>query len=184
MKGYSIAYMISLLLVLVGALNWLLVGTMDLDIARVIFPGMPWIVYVAVGLAGIALVTMSGPRDLFLPFLGNSAFPTSVLLDDSSPPDADRAIKVPAPPGARVVYWAAEASAREPVENPWDAYGRYKNAGVAIADASGHATLKVRCPAAYKVPGIMGQKTLRPHVHYRIAMKHGFFGSVETAYMS
>jgi uncharacterized membrane protein YuzA (DUF378 family) len=184
MAGYGLAYMISIFLVLVGALNWLLVGTLDFDIARVIFPGMPAIVYIAVGLAGLALIFMTGPRDVFLPFLGKTAFPTSVLLEDSSPPDADRALKVPAPPGARVVYWAAEASARDPVENPWDAYGRYKNAGVAIADASGHATLKVRHPAAYKVPGMLGPRTLRPHVHYRVTTKHGMFGPVETAYMS
>lgn len=183
MKGYGLAQMISMLLVLVGALNWLLVGTLDFDIAQALLPGFPWVIYIAVGLAGLALVFLTGPRDVFLPFLGKTVFPTSVLLEDSSPPDADKAIKVPAPAGARVVYWAAESTAKDIVENPWDAYGKYKNAGVAVADAGGHATLKVRTPAAYKVPGLLGPKALKPHVHYRIAKKDGAFGSVETAYM-
>lgn len=54
---------ISLTLVIVGALNWLLVGVFQFDLVAFIFGNMTWlsrIVYTLVGLCGIYLISFYG----------------------------------------------------------------------------------------------------------------------------
>ena len=78
-----------------------------------------------------------------------------------------------------MLYWAAEPANKDLHElNDWQhAYLAYRNAGVAIGDKSGVATLKVRKPQPYKVP-IKGN--LSPHIHYRKCMGAGLIGRVHT----
>lgn len=63
MKKLNTIEVISLVLVLVGALNWLLVGLFSFDLVATIFGEMTTvsrIVYVLVGLAAIYLIPVSG----------------------------------------------------------------------------------------------------------------------------
>ncbi|MCA9372265.1 DUF378 domain-containing protein [Candidatus Woesebacteria bacterium] len=51
--------MLSFLLVVVGALNWLLVGLLDFNLVTALFGSLPMLenlVYILVGLAGLYLV--------------------------------------------------------------------------------------------------------------------------------
>lgn len=55
-------YWLTIILVVVGALNWGLVGLFDLDLVALIFGAMSMlsrIVYVLVGLAGVYLLVIS-----------------------------------------------------------------------------------------------------------------------------
>lgn len=56
-------YQIAFILVLIGAVNWLLVGLFQLDIAAALFNGMDSIlsriVYIIIGLAGLILIYSS-----------------------------------------------------------------------------------------------------------------------------
>ena len=55
----KILYLVSLTLVLVGALNWLLFGAMGIDLIAILFGTMPTvarIIYILVGLSGIYLL--------------------------------------------------------------------------------------------------------------------------------
>jgi protocatechuate 3,4-dioxygenase beta subunit len=62
--------------------------------------------------------------------------------------------------------------------NDWrQAYLKFKNAGVVTANEQGVAILKFRKPQGYTVPT---KGALPPHVHYRVCMKDGFLGRVET----
>ena len=127
---------------------------------------------------GAAALSVAFVRDFYLPFLGESVMPCSVL-EPKVPENADTEVKVLVKPGDKVLYWAAEPG-NESIKNLQDwrqAYLGYHNAGVAIADADGFATLKVRHPQPYKVPL---RDALEAHVHYRICMHDGFIGAVKT----
>ena len=53
----------ALTLVIIGALNWLLVGIFKLDIVAVIFGNLTWlsrIIYTSIGLGGLYLISLYG----------------------------------------------------------------------------------------------------------------------------
>ena len=131
--------------------------------------------FLAIAVAALSLAFF---RDTYLPFLGSSVVPCDVL-QLHTPEGASLSVKVVAKPGAKVLYWAAEPENKDLHETQdWrHAYLGFKNAGVALADDDGIATLKVRAPQAYTVP-LKG--TLSPHVHYRVCHGGHMLGPVET----
>lgn len=148
-------------------------------------PQVTGILYLMSGLALLASVYLLSKSRMFLPFLGEAVFPTSVLVPDEHLCErtiASRPLRVTVntpdtPDGYMVVYWASNPSANT-ISTPQEAYKDTKNAGVArIMDGS--ATLLLACPSQYKV---MGNRTLKRHVHYRIQSKlgSGMFGPVKT----
>ena len=53
----------ALTLVIIGALNWLLVGIFKLDIVAVIFGNLTWLsrsIYTIIGLCGLYLISLYG----------------------------------------------------------------------------------------------------------------------------
>lgn len=133
-------------------------------------------VYLAAGIAGILI---SLKRDNWLPFLGRAVFPHNIL-QQQAPQDATEEIIVNVKePNAKVIYWASNDTKNEttPV---FDAYGDFSNAGVAISNSNGDATLKVRKSTGYIVPN---GKHIKRHVHYRLAKdEYSMLGSVNTEY--
>lgn len=171
--------LLTLALIVIGALNWGLVGAFKFDLVRWFskktIKGLDTFIYLLVGVAAIVHLFS---RDYYLRFLGRAAFPCGAMLE-RIPVGADVRVSVSAPPGSNVVYWAAEPGA-DVKASPWIAYQENANSGVARADAHGVALLRVRNPVAYRVP-MRGE--LKPHVHYRICEKSGMTGRVETVYL-
>tara|TARA_Y100000389_G_scaffold2101_1_gene2114 strand:- start:64 stop:624 length:561 start_codon:yes stop_codon:yes gene_type:complete len=133
-------------------------------------------VYLAAGIAGLLIAFK---RDNWLPFLGRSVFPHSIL-QQQSPQDATQEITVNVKePNAKVIYWASKDTNNEttPV---FEAYDDFSNAGVAISNSNGDAILKVRKSTGYIVPN---GKYIKRHVHYRLAKdEYSMLGSVNTKY--
>lgn len=129
---------------------------------------------VLVSLVGAVYLGMN--RDFYLPFLGPTVVPTSVLKV-GVPADASVSISIDAPSNAtHVVYWAAGPSTA-PANNPMDAYRGFKNAGI-VEVAGNRATLRLACPGTYKI----GWGRLLPrHVHYRYVFNNGVMSAVKTA---
>jgi uncharacterized membrane protein YuzA (DUF378 family) len=173
--------LLTLFLVVVGALNWLLVGAFAFDAVAwaacsIGAPGLANVVYVLVGLSALVHIFS---RDYYLPFLGQTAYPCGSLVA-KTPDGATISVAVKVAPNVNVVYWAAEhANSNEIVKNPWMAYSEFANTGVAKADANGHAVLTVRKPTVYRVPPF-GRK-VSPHVHYRTCDSKGILGGIQTA---
>jgi len=171
-------YMIGALLLVIGGLNWGIVALTGGDLVSSIF-GRGSVVARGIFLVvALAAAFVAFKRDFYLPFLGETHVPCSVMAD-KVPEGADSVVSVRVRPGAKVVYWAAEP-ANEDMMSIVDyraAYLEYRNAGVATADADGNATLKVRTPQGYTVP-VKGQ--LPPHVHYRECDGRGFMKSIVT----
>jgi len=127
---------------------------------------------------GISAFALAFHRDTYLPFLGESVFPCSVL-GNQTPPGATRSMQVRVQPDSKVVFWASEPGDGH---GTWEqAYRGYQNAGVTTSDSSGMATLKVREPQGYSVP-FKGQ--LEPHIHFRVCGPTGFVGRIKTVYLS
>jgi len=126
--------------------------------------------------ACVASLTLMSSRTTYLPFLGEAVFPSTLLKEPSDPADATVTVEVNASPGAtHVAFWASESSAHV-VKNPWAAYDRYTNSGLAVV-RGGKATLHIRCPAQYAVRG----RVLPRHVHFREVYPSGIVGEVKTA---
>ena len=175
------AHKIAIVLLIVGGLNWLMVGAFDVDVVRAALGSgiLSSIVYIAVGIGALSVMFN---RDTYLPFLGESIAPCA-NLQDRVPPGATREVRVAVPSGSKVLYWASEpAAAGLETANSWkQAYGQYENAGIATADGNGVALLRVRDPQPYAVPW---KGKIDSHVHYRICQPNGFMSRVETAYVA
>ena len=177
----------SLVLVIVGALNWGFVGLFKIDLVSAVFGKLTPASRVVYALVGLSALLHIFSRDYYLPFLGAAAYPCGSLTP-KQPKGATRSVTVFVKPGANVIFWAAEPARAGPgfddnkvARNPWLAYDEYSNAGVARADNMGRATLRVRDPTAYQVPPY-GRK-LDAHVHYRVCDHAGMLGPVQTTYL-
>jgi uncharacterized membrane protein YuzA (DUF378 family) len=173
------AYKIAILFVIIGALNWLSIGLFDTNVVQAIVGRglVARFVYIFVGICALAIMF---DRDTYLPFLGQTVMPCSILVD-KTPADATAKVIVTAAPGSKVLFWAAEPALDSLKDVPtWDvAYSKYENIGVTTAGQDGVAVLRVRDPQPYRVPW---KGELEPHVHYRICEGNGMLGKVRTVY--
>lgn len=171
--------MITLLLIVVGALNWGLVGVFGFNlvtfVANYTFGWLENLVYILVGVSAVVHILS---RNYYLPFLGDAVFPCNSMVE-KVPANANTEVKIETTPNVNVIYWASESHDKV-VANPWLAYEQYSNAGVTRSDVNGMATLKFREPSAYKVAN--GMKTLQPHVHYRVCAFPGMLSEVKTVF--
>jgi uncharacterized membrane protein YuzA (DUF378 family) len=167
-KSYKInLHILLMVLVIVGSLNWGLVGIFNFDLVKQFGSlfgnkmqhNVSSFIYILVGMAALILLIQ---RDTFLPFLGHTVMPKPI---NEYKPSGDVITKKieNLPPNVKVIYWAALPSDKT-IDNPYDAYGEYTNQGVTTSDANGIATLTVQKPTDYKVP-LKG--TLKHHIHYR-----------------
>jgi len=134
-------------------------------------------------LIALAAIYVGTQRDSYLPFLGESVVPCSVLAD-KIPEHADVEVTVDhLKPGAKVIFWATEPATEGLAKiKDWQrAYLELANAGVATVTAAGTATLRIRKPQPYTVP-LWGR--LESHVHWRTCQDGGMMGPVQTTVVS
>ena len=172
----KLVFKVAMVLLIIGGLNWLAIGAFDVNVVRRVFG--EWFadyIYILVGFSAISIMCN---RDTYLPFLGPTIVPASVL-QDRSPPGATKEVKIITTPNTKVIYWAAEPANEllKDVQSWKEAYKHYDNAGVATANQEGVAILKVRPPQAYNVP-IRGK--IENHVHYRLCNDDGWLSRVHT----
>jgi uncharacterized membrane protein YuzA (DUF378 family) len=165
-------------LVIVGGLVWGVIGVGGPNIVASIF-GKRWPAYTIYTLVGLAALLLVFSRDTYLPFLGETVLPCS-LLAEQTPEHADTEVTVSQlHPGAKVLFWAAEPRTDGLGRiNDWrKAYLKFANAGVTTADEAGRAVLRFRNPQAYSVPF---KGNLPAHVHWRVCKEGGMIGPVQT----
>jgi uncharacterized membrane protein YuzA (DUF378 family) len=174
---YVWLHIVTISLVLIGALNWGAIGIFNYNFVNKIFKGFSLYIYVLVGLAALHLAIK---RDTYLSFLGWMAFPVS-LLKVSKPANSNVQVNVDADPDViKVVYWASNPSKHdEVVETPQKAYENNENVGVSEV-VNGKATLHFLCPSKYNVGYSVFERTLEKHVHYRFVYVNGWLSDVRT----
>jgi uncharacterized membrane protein YuzA (DUF378 family) len=168
----------AILLLVVGGLNMGSMVFFKKGAISMVFGKSAFLANLLFLLIGVSALSIALFRDSYLPFLGQTVLPCS-LLHPQSPVDSDTELQISARPGSKVLYWAAEPANHglQFIQNWKQAYGDFGNAGVTLANELGAATLRIRKPQTYTVP-IFG--TLAPHVHYRVCEQHGFVGPVQT----
>ncbi len=173
------AYIAALLLLIVGGMAWGWMAATGRNFVSKFFGSWAGIVYGLVGLSAL-FILMRG-RDAFLPFLGETVYPCSVM-QDKVPEGADTTVSVSVRPGAKVLYWASEPATDglKEIKSWREAYGSLENAGIATADKNGIAILKFRKPQPYTV-GM--NRVLETHVHYRQCSDGGFLEPVQTHFL-
>lgn len=131
-----------------------------------------------------AIIYLLFKKDTFLPFLGISFVPNNLIVEDKSPQGAniDYVLDMKGyENGTRIIYWAANKTDKI-VEDPFEAYKDYHNAGVAKV-VNGKAVVKIYCPDKYKVNHFgVHTSLIDKHFHYRIVFKDtGMMSPVMTA---
>lgn len=164
-----------------GAIVCLIFGAANANLITGLFGEglLSSVIFTLIGFAGLYFLLQ---RDFYLPFLGETVMPCSVL-EDRTPSGSDREVAIQVAPGAKVLYWAAEPANEDlkDIKDWKDAYTKFENVGVTTADEAGNAVLKVRTPQPYTVP-FKGR--IEPHVHYRVCEPRGFIGRVNTVFVS
>lgn len=170
---------LAVVLLIVGGLNWGLIATAKVNLVERVFGKGSILATSIYALVGLAALSLAFNRDTYLPFLGEAVLPCSIL-SEQAPLGATKSVVVQVEPGAKVIYWATEPGDNDALLT-WDkAYRDYRNAGVAVADNTGAATLKVREPQPYKVP-FKGR--LEQHIHFRVCGPSGFIGRIKTIFL-
>ena len=115
------------------------------------------------------IIYISSFKETFLNFLGNCAYPISLIPNAMYPSNTNFSMELDliAPNGTKVIYWASnnDKDKNHIFSNPIDAYGKYENSGVAIVN-NNKVVINIRCPNRYKIPS---GTILNQHIHYRIA---------------
>ena len=177
--------MFAIAIVLIGGVNWFavafgynLVESLNRVLSRVFHKrlSLDTIIYFVVGLCAIVLAF---DRTLWLPFLGESVLPSSLVSVTSAKASTNK-VDVHVRPNVKVAYWSANPGNNPdtPVE---EAYGKFENSGVVMSDDKGVATLSFEKGTEYIVPS---GKHLKSHVHYReLSGEYGMIGPVQTVFV-
>jgi len=132
----------------------------------------------------ILIIYISSFKEVFLPFLGNAVYPISLIPSELHPPNINYSTEryFNYPDGTKIIYWAAIGLNNDSIyNNPTDAYGNYKNSGVAIVN-NNKAVLHISCPNKYKIPS---GNILEKHIHYRVAFPNNpILSDVKTIYIN
>jgi hypothetical protein len=123
-------------------------------------------------LAGISIILLSIKKQTWLPFLGDTIIPSTLLPKTKNVGDTTI--------NTKVAYWSSLPSTDEKpsVEK---AYGDYTNAGVSKSDNNGFATLTFNKGTGYIVPS---GKFIKPHIHYReLNNEYSMIGPVKTVFL-
>lgn len=181
-------YLVCVILLIIGGLNWGLIGTFNLNIVKLInkytfeSPIFENIIYITVGIAAVYLSTK---KSFYLPFLGNTILPPSILKNTYNT-ESKINLTVDAVNATMVIYWAAEPLPEDQIDGTkfaYDAYDKYSNSGVAEV-INGKAQLMISCPQTYWVKKFGIKKTLPKHVHYRLVYPTGWISEVKTVNIS
>jgi uncharacterized membrane protein YuzA (DUF378 family) len=167
--------LIMIALVILGALNWGLIGLIKVNLVEQFLGEYSVLVYLIIGIAGAVLFMQ---RDIYLPFLGQMAIPC--LLEPKKQSKTDTKVTVKVPANSKVIYWAA-LPGMNPKNDPYTNYGNYSNSGIAVANEKGEAVLEVNKPSRYTVGWF--SKVLEPHIHYRYCKQNGMVSRIETVFV-
>ena len=163
-----VMYQFLFLLVIVGAINWGLTA-LDYNVVEKLNNGLNSLVgtktsldKIIYGAVAIAAIILALKRDSWLPFLGYTVMPSSLIpLKENK---GDISVTIHVRPNAKVAYWTTLPNKNSEIPDVKTAYGNYSNSGVVMADKNGKATLVVAKGTSYIVPS--GEHISR-HIHYR-----------------
>jgi uncharacterized membrane protein YuzA (DUF378 family) len=180
-------YVLSLSIVLFGGLNWLLIGSINVNILNKLFTTITQknaktlsrISYLIIGICTLYLLIFH-QRQMYLSFLNETVMPPSVF-QIQTPLFTNMKLVIDAPNAKKVIYWAANPVTKnhDNIDSWKQAYMGYTNAGIAEV-INDKAELLFANPVRYKVNRIFNKKLLDRHIHYRIIYESGEISKIYT----
>jgi uncharacterized membrane protein YuzA (DUF378 family) len=166
------------LLVIIGGIALGIYGLMGINLVKRILPNKTAqkVLYVCIGLSALILMF---DKNFYLPFLGKTVVPKTLLAKDRVPINSTLSIEITVKPHSRVIYWASDKKNGKDVPVQV-AYGEFGNSGITTADANGKAHLILKRPESYVVKKGFFKRKLRPHIHYRYSLEDGMLSEVHT----
>ena len=129
-------------------------------------------------ITGVSIILLTFKKYTWLPFLGETVLPSSIIPVTKNTGDTTISIKVK--PNTKIAYWSSLPSTDNKIDVE-KAYDNFSNAGVNMSDENGNVTLTFNKGTGYVVPG---GRFIKPHVHYRqLNNKFGMIGPVKTIYL-
>ena len=133
-------------------------------------------IYLLILIASIMVIIK---RETWLPFLGTSVLPES-LIPLKIPLNANTNITVKTKPNSKIAYWSTLPGKDDDKIDVITAYGDYSNSGVTMSDKNGIAILPIQIGTGYIVPN---GRHIQRHLHYRVVgMPYGLIGKIKTIY--
>jgi uncharacterized membrane protein YuzA (DUF378 family) len=127
---------------------------------------------------GICTIIFIMNKHNWLPFLGSSVLPSSLIPLKTI--DGNTKITINVSPNTKVAYWSAKSTEKQ-LPTVQEAYDDYSNSGVIMSDADGKATIIFNKGSGYVVPS---GRFIDKHVHYReLSDEWGMMGPVQTVYL-
>lgn len=173
-------YLVSIVILLVIGINIGLTGILNRNLLLTLLSKITTnssiirAIYIVIGLVAVYLLFFVDYHT-FLPFLDKTVLPPSVLLL-SEQANTNVNVEINGGDAIKVVYWAASPDQGKIIEDPFKAYDKYENIGIA-AVVNGKALLKLKCPTAYKVKK---HRVLPKHLHYRLIYENGVLSEIKT----
>jgi hypothetical protein len=178
---YNTITNLSKILIIIGGIAWGIYGCAKINIFKRITlnENILKFIYIIIGLSSIYLMFN---RNFYLPFLGKTVVPFSLMKKQKIPKDSSVSVQVNVPPYSRVIYWAAEPLQENQTTERCVrvAYGTFENSGITTADETGKAQLILRMPAGYTIKKCLLDKRLPSHVHYRYSLSDGMLSEIYT----
>lgn len=129
-------------------------------------------------LIGLSALFLLLDRNFYLPFLGESVVPHSLLVSSTNTGSKKYILQVDEKDAVKVIYWAAnKGEEKDQNQGPEKAYNGFKNSGITNI-VNNSAILHFDCPQQYRV-GLFNKK-LPKHLHYRIVYNNGFISDIKT----
>jgi uncharacterized membrane protein YuzA (DUF378 family) len=98
----KLAYKVAMALIIVGALNWLVIGAVGINPVEFVAGRRSTLTRTIYLLVGVSALCIMFNRDTYLPFLGETLVPCSVL-DTHIPQGATLEVQVQVAPGSKVL---------------------------------------------------------------------------------
>jgi hypothetical protein len=129
----------------------------------------------------LSAIILSFNKILWLPFLGETVFPSEAFIPTILNEKFNLSVPVTVRPNTRIAYWASlPQKNEESIPDVVDAYGDYSNSGITVSDKDGNAKLSILSGTSYKVPS---GSIIKKHIHYReLDQEYGFIGEIKTVY--
>jgi hypothetical protein len=127
-------------------------------------------------LIGYSLLYLTMQRDTWLPFLGETVFPNSLVPLKKL--EGNKTVEIKVKPNTKIAYWSALPN--KDIPDVISAYGDFSESGVVMSDENGKAILTFNSNEGYTVPT---GKYIKPHIHYReLSGEYGMISPIKTQY--
>jgi hypothetical protein len=179
------------LLIIFSLISFIILGFTGYDLINIIseklkdYYNLPYdkFYYFIIGIIIIILITNP---NYYRSILGKIEFPCN-LLNESIPQNPNFTYSIRTKPFTKIIYWGADLNYNTHMNyilSKEEAYDKYNNSGVTIADKNGLAILTLRKPQKFYTKILGLYKRDQPlQINYRESNDYGILSDIKTIFI-